>query len=149
MRALVQRVAQASVAVDGSVISEIQNGLLVFLGVAGDDQTEDADYLLKKIPALRIFPDKDGKMNFSVLDSQGEILVVSQFTLIADTKKGNRPSYFHAAPPEVARKTYEEFCSNLGKLGLRIRQGIFGADMKVALINDGPVTIWLDSKERG
>ena len=147
MRALLQRVKEASVEIEGEVVGAIGPGLLVFLGVAEMDEPEDLERLLKKVPALRIFGDEDGKMNLSVAESGGEVLVVSQFTLIADTAKGNRPSFFRAAKPEKANALYENFLAGLRAQGMKISAGRFGADMKVRLLNDGPVTILLDTRE--
>jgi D-aminoacyl-tRNA deacylase len=147
MRALIQRVSSASVTVEGKVTGAIGRGLLVLLGVAETDAGADLEQLLKKVPALRIFPDEAGKMNLSVADIRGELLVVSQFTLIADTAKGNRPSFFRAARPEQAIPAYEEFVRRLRESGLQVATGIFGAEMQVQLVNDGPVTILLDTKE--
>lgn len=148
MRALIQRVSHASVMIENEMVGSIDRGILVFLGVAEEDSEEDLNYLLKKIPSLRIFADAEGKMNLSVLDIQGEVLIVSQFTLIADTAKGNRPSFFRAAKPEKANFFYEDFLVKMKNLGLKIQNGKFGADMKISLLNDGPVTILIDSKER-
>ena len=149
MRALIQRVNQASVFVNGSKISEIHVGLLVFLGIEAEDTAEDIEWLASKIARLRIFPDKDDAMNLSLEDIDGEILVVSQFTLYASTRKGNRPSFVKAAPPEFAEPQYNTFCQRLeSDLGRSVRRGIFGARMQVALTNDGPVTIWIDTKHR-
>ena len=150
MRALIQRVSKASVTIDQKVNGSIENGLLVFLGICEDDSTEDIEWLSKKIAQLRIFSDDKGLMNKSVMDINGNILVISQFTLFAQTKKGNRPSFIRAARPETAIPLYEEFCYTIeNKIGKgRIKTGIFGADMKVSLINDGPVTIWIDSHNR-
>lgn len=148
MRAVVQRVAGASVTVDDKVVSEIDRGLLVLLGIAEDDASEDVDYLSRKIPALRIFEDDAGKMNLSAMDVKGAMLVVSQFTLIADTAKGNRPSFIGAARPEKAIPLYEEFVTRMRASGIQVGTGVFGADMKVRLLNDGPVTIVLDSREK-
>ena len=145
MRALVQRVSQASVKVNGAVVGEIGHGFLVLLGVADSDETSDLEYLLKKVPALRVFDDPAGKMNLAVADVGGSFLVVSQFTLLADTAKGNRPSFIRAARPEKAGYMYEEFVSRLKNTGLKVATGVFGADMKVHLVNDGPVTILIDS----
>lgn len=128
------------------MISQIGRGLLVLLGIADSDEAKDLDYLLKKVPALRVFEDEAGKMNFSVQEVEGAVLVVSQFTLIADTAKGNRPSFIRAARPEKAVPIYEGFVSGLRAQGLEVATGVFGADMKVRLLNDGPVTIMLDSK---
>jgi D-tyrosyl-tRNA(Tyr) deacylase len=147
MRALIQRVKHASVAVDGTVVSQIGQGLLVLIGVGADDDGSDIDWLVRKIVNLRIFDDEEGVMNRSVLETGGEILSVSQFTLMASCKKGNRPSYIHAAPGAVSEPMYCKFCDALSlALGKPVGRGIFGADMKVSLLNDGPVTIWLDTK---
>ena len=147
MRALVQRVSQASVSVKGEVTGNIGLGLLILLGVTHDDSESDADKLAQKISKLRIFNDDALKMNKSVLDVGGAALVVSQFTLYADTRKGNRPSYTHAAAPELADKLYQHFSDALRDTGLDVANGIFGADMNVELLNQGPVTIWLDSAD--
>ena len=147
MRAVIQRVSEASVTVEGSVTGAIQQGLLVLLGIEDADSEEDITWLSSKIINLRIFNDADGVMNLSVKDTGGAILLVSQFTLHASTKKGNRPSYIKAARPEVAIPLYEAFIKQLEKeLGKSIQTGEFGADMKVGLVNDGPVTIIIDSK---
>jgi len=149
MRALIQRVSEASVTIDGVVKSNIGNGLLVFIGIEEADGDEDMDWLAAKIVNLRILNDTSGIMNLSVLETGGEILLVSQFTLHAITKKGNRPSYIKAARPEIAIPIYEKFIRELSNLlGKPIKTGTFGADMKVGLINDGPVTIWMDTKRR-
>ena len=149
MRAVIQRVKHCSVTIDGKVKSSIGKGMLVLLGVGEDDNAEDIDYLVKKISNLRIFDDENGVMNVSVLDDGGDILVVSQFTLMASTYKGNRPSYIKAARPEISIPLYEEFVKQLKTaLGKDIPTGEFGADMKVELLNDGPVTIIMDSKQR-
>lgn len=149
MRALLQRVSSASVTVSGETVSSIGPGFVVLLGIAnGDDQT-DTEWLCGKIARVRVFEDGDAKMNCSVLDIGGNILVVSQFTLHASTKKGNRPSFLSAAAPAVSKPLYESFCDALSTdIGKPVRRGIFGADMKVSLTNDGPVTIWLDSRNR-
>ncbi len=149
MRVIIQRVSEASVTIDGTVKSAIGWGLLVLLGIEHEDTNEDIAWLCKKITQLRIFGDEEGKMNRSVQDIDGEILVISQFTLHASTKKGNRPSYIKAARPEVAVPLYERFLDQLSiTLGKTVGSGTFGADMKVRLLNDGPVTIWIDSRQR-
>ncbi len=149
MRVVIQRVSSASVTIDGAVKSAIGPGLLVLLGVGHEDGEEDIDYLVKKTAGLRIFNDGDGVMNRSVVDVEGEVLVVSQFTLMASTKKGNRPSYIEAAGHEKAIPLYKAFCRRLEEaIGKKVGTGEFGADMKVALVNDGPVTICIDSKDR-
>ena len=149
MRAVIQRVSSASVTIDGQVKSSIGKGLLVLLGVGYEDGQEDIDWLVKKIAGLRIFDDEAGVMNRSVVDVEGETLVVSQFTLMASTKKGNRPSYIHAAGHEIAVPLYESFCAALSEaVGKPVGTGEFGADMKVALVNDGPVTICIDTKNK-
>lgn len=149
MRAVVQRVSKASVTIDNSIYSQINNGLLVLLGIEDADTAEDIDWLSNKIINLRIFNDENGVMNVSVKDTDGDILVVSQFTLHASTKKGNRPSYIKASKPEFAIPIYELLVQQLSnELGKTIRTGIFGADMKVGLLNDGPVTIVIDTKNR-
>ena len=147
MRVVIQRVSEATVRIDGTNVGEIQQGLLVLLGIETEDQEGDADYLVQKISNLRIFSDADGKMNLSVQDVGGQFLVVSQFTLHAATRKGNRPSYIRAARPEQAIPLYEYFIAELQKLSIsKVQTGRFGADMQVALVNDGPVTIIIDSK---
>lgn len=149
MRLLIQRVAEASVIVENKIISSINEGLLIFVGIINEDTKDDIEYLVKKAVNLRIFDDENGVMNKSVVEIGGEILVVSQFTLHASTKKGNRPSYIRAAKPDISIPLYEEFCNSLSKqLNKEVQTGEFGADMKVQLINDGPVTIWIDSKNR-
>ncbi len=149
MRLLIQRVSEASVTIDSQIKSSIAKGLLLLVGIEETDTQEDIDFLCKKTVNLRIFDDENGVMNKSVLETGGEILVVSQFTLHASTKKGNRPSYIKAAKPEVSIPLYEQFCQALSEmLGKPIQTGEFGADMQVELINDGPVTIWIDSKNR-
>ena len=149
MRILIQRVKNASVTVKNECISLINKGLLVFVGICDEDNTEDIEWLTKKITNIRLFDDADGVMNLSVMDIDGEILAVSQFTLMAMTKKGNRPSYIKAAKPDISIPLYEQFCKELEKAANKpIKRGIFGADMKIELINDGPVTIFIDSKNR-
>ena len=149
MKTVIQRVTSASVTIHGKIRSEIGPGFLILLGIGREDGQEDIDYLVKKITGLRVFDDEDGVMNRSILDAGGEILVVSQFTLMASTKKGNRPSYVHAAPHEIAIPLYEKFCRDLSEaIGKPVGTGEFGADMQVALVNDGPVTICMDSKNR-
>ena len=149
MKVVLQRVASASVTVEDKIVGEIQKGILVLVGIEDADTQEDIDWLVTKIAQLRIFGDEKGVMNLSVEEVNGDALVVSQFTLHAATKKGNRPSYIKAARPEVAIPMYEKFVSSLEtKLGKKVATGIFGADMKVALLNDGPVTIIMDSKNK-
>lgn len=149
MRAVIQRVAEASVTIDGEVFSAIGPGLLILLGIEDADNQEDTDWLCRKIAALRIFNDENGVMNLAVTDIRGELLVVSQFTLQASTKKGNRPSYIRASKPDVAVPVYEAFVKHLHAVsGLRVVTGVFGADMKVRLLNDGPVTIVIDTKNK-
>ena len=147
MRVLIQRVKKASVTVNKELISLIDNGLLVFIGIGEEDNSEDIEWLTKKIANIRLFDDENGVMNKSVIDINGDILAVSQFTLMASTKKGNRPSYIKAAKPDVAVPLYEKFIAALEKCtSKKLGRGIFGADMKVDLVNDGPVTIIVDSK---
>jgi D-aminoacyl-tRNA deacylase len=149
MRAVIQRVAQATVTISGVAKGAIQHGLAVLLAIEETDTTEDIDWLSGKIVRLRVFNDENGVMNRSVQDTQGGILLVSQFTLFASTRKGNRPSYSRSAPPEIAVPLYGQFMAKLARdLGRPIQAGVFGADMQVALINDGPVTIIIDSKAR-
>lgn len=149
MRILIQRASEASVTIDKKIHGEIKRGLVVLLGIEIEDSQDDINWLVRKLIALRIFNDLDGKMNNSIADISGEFLVISQFTLHASTKKGNRPSYIKAARPEIAIPLYEDFIRILRKeSNLKVASGIFGADMKVQLINDGPVTIWIDSKNR-
>lgn len=149
MRLLIQRVSEASVTIKNEIQSSIQKGLLVLVGIENEDTSIDIDYLVNKTVNLRIFDDENGVMNKSVKDVDGEVLVVSQFTLHANTKKGNRPSYIRAAKPDVSIPLYNEFCQTLSEhLNKNMQTGEFGADMKVKLINDGPVTIWIDSKNR-
>ncbi|MBQ9728989.1 MAG: D-tyrosyl-tRNA(Tyr) deacylase [Clostridia bacterium] len=146
MKAVVQRVKKTVLRVDGELISEIPFGLTVFLGVTDGDGEEQVDYLMKKIANLRIFEDKNGKMNLSVLDVGGEVLLVSQFTLYGDTSRGNRPSFTLAARPEVAEPLYEYAVKALSAYGITVKKGVFGADMKIEQLNDGPVTILMESK---
>ena len=148
MKIVIQRVSQASVKVSGEIVGEISQGLLLLVGIEENDEKEDAEWLSKKILDLRIFSDEEGKMNRSVKDIYGEILCVSQFTLIADYKKGNRPSFIKAAKPEKAVPLFEYFKGLIKSSGLKTESGIFGADMKVCLLNDGPVTIVMDSKTK-
>ena len=149
MRTVIQRVQHASVTIDGTVKSSIGKGYLLLLGVEDSDTSEDVDWLVRKVTALRVFDDDNGVMNRSILDVQGEALVVSQFTLYASYKKGNRPSWFRAASHEISVPLYEEFCSKLSEaLGKPVGTGEFGADMKVELLNDGPVTICMDTKNK-
>lgn len=149
MRTVIQRVSEASVEVDGKVVGEISQGLLVLLGIENEDNSEDIQWLSNKISNLRIFDDASGVMNRSVLDVNGKVLVISQFTLHARTKKGNRPSYINAAGPDVAIPLYEAFCERMSSdLNAPVEKGIFGAHMKVSLVNDGPVTITMDTKNK-
>ena len=148
MRVVIQRVREASVKINDEIVGEIQQGLLVLLGIEHVDSELDADYLIQKLIHLRIFGDDEGKMNLSVSDISGDLLIVSQFTLFADTKKGNRPSFIRSARPEQARPLYDYFLSQLNKsFSGKIENGVFGANMLVELINDGPVTIIIDSKD--
>lgn len=149
MRIVIQRVTHASVTIGGTVKSKIGNGFLILVGVESTDTTDDAQWLVRKVAGLRVFDDEQGVMNRSILDIGGEILVVSQFTLYASYKKGNRPSWLRAAPHNISIPLYEEFCSRLSEaIGRPVGTGEFGADMKVELLNDGPVTICMDSKAR-
>lgn len=149
MRALIQRVSEASVNIEGKDVANIDHGMLILLGVEPADEQEDIDWLCRKITNLRIFPDEQGVMNKSIQDAKGSIIVVSQFTLHASVKKGNRPSYIKAAKPDIAIPLYEKFVEYLKLTSLcEVGTGQFGADMKVSLINDGPVTIWMDSKNK-
>ena len=148
MRVVLQRVSHASVTVEEKVIGKIQRGFLLLVGVTHDDAMEDMEYLVRKIVQMRIFEDEEGKLNRSIQDIGGEILSVSQFTLYVDTKKGNRPSFSKAAPGDVALEMFEQFNGLLRDTGVPVETGQFGADMKVELLNDGPVTILLDSKTR-
>ena len=147
MKIIVQRVKQAQVSIEGQVYSQIKQGLLLLVGVAPEDQPEDLDYAVRKLVNMRIFSDAEGKMNLSVKDIKGEILSISQFTLFADTKKGNRPAFTGAAKPEMAEAFYQDLNRELAK-EIPVETGVFGADMQVELINDGPVTIILDTKNR-
>lgn len=149
MRTVIQRVKEASVKVEGKITGQIGNGLLVLVGIEDADTREDIDWLAKKIAGLRIFDDEKGVMNRSVMEIDGNILVVSQFTLMASTKKGNRPSYIRASKGDYAQPMYEKFCMALEhETGKRTEKGVFGADMKVSLLNDGPVTIIMDTKNK-
>ena len=148
MRVVLQRVSEASVKIDGKIKSSIKHGLLILLGIETEDERTDADWLIQKINNLRIFSDDEGKMNLSIHNVEGSILLISQFTLHASTKKGNRPSYIKAARPEHAIPLYEYFTEKLAQNIKNVQTGVFGADMKVSLVNDGPVTIMMDSKNR-
>jgi D-aminoacyl-tRNA deacylase len=149
MRAVIQRVTRASVKIEDETVSQIDRGLLVLLGVEVADSRDDILWLAGKIARLRIFPDETGAMNLSVLDIAGDTLVVSQFTLFASTRKGNRPSFIYAAPPEQANRLYTEFCQQLEmEIAKPVQRGLFGAHMKIELLNDGPVTICIDTKRR-
>lgn len=149
MRLVIQRVSHASVTINGVCKSAIKEGFMILVGIEEADTKEDADWLCKKVIGLRVFDDDNGVMNKSIMDINGEILIVSQFTLMASTKKGNRPSYIRAAGHETAIPLYEYFCSEVSKaLGKEVGTGEFGADMKVELLNNGPVTIWMDSKNK-
>ncbi len=148
MRAVIQRVREARVTVDKKIVGAIEDGIMILLGVGQNDSQEDIAWLVKKIVNMRIFSDDDNKMNLSVLDIGGAALVISQFTLFASTKKGNRPSYINAAKPELANQLYQDFLTTLNKELEQVEAGIFAADMKVSLTNDGPVTIIIDSKNR-
>ena len=149
MRIVIQRVSHASVTIEGNVKSAIQKGYLILLGICEEDTSEDVEWLVRKVIGLRVFDDENGVMNRSIMDVDGEILVISQFTLFASYKKGNRPSWLRAAKHEVSIPLYNEFCTKLSKaLGKKIGTGEFGADMKVELLNDGPVTICMDTKNK-
>ena len=149
MRTVIQRVQHCSVTIDGQLKSNIGNGMLVLVGIEDRDTQEDIEWLCKKIANLRIFDDENGVMNRSVIDTGGEVMVVSQFTLHASTKKGNRPSYIHASKPDFAIPLYESFCAEMGlQIGKNVATGEFGADMKIELLNDGPVTILIDSQNK-
>lgn len=145
MRVLVQRVSEASVTVEDDRVAEIGAGLLLLVGVTADDSTDEADYLAGKVATLRIFADDEGKMNRSAVDVNAEVLVVSQFTLYGDVRKGRRPSFVHAAQPDVAEPLIQHFAEQLRGHGLEVGEGVFGAEMQVGLVNDGPVTIWMDT----
>ncbi len=145
MRAVVQRVSEARVRVDSAIVGEIGHGLLVFLGVTGQDSAADVTYIATKIRELRIFPDDQGRMNRSLQDTHGAVLLVSQFTLYGDSRKGRRPSFIDAAPPAVAKALYEDVIRDLRDAGVAVQTGVFQADMQVELVNDGPVTMLLDS----
>jgi D-tyrosyl-tRNA(Tyr) deacylase len=148
VRAVVQRVSQARVEVEGQTVGQIRLGLLVLLGVGRGDTLEDAAYLARKVAGLRVFSDEEGKMNLSLAEVGGEVLVVSQFTLYGDTRKGKRPNFVNAAPPGEGKRLYEYFCALLAEQGLHVETGVFQAHMEVHLVNHGPVTLWLDSSER-
>ena len=144
MKIVVQRVKEAEVKVDGNVVGKIEKGFLVLLGVTHEDTKENADYLVKKLCKLRVFTDENDKMNLALKDVHGELLIVSQFTLYADCSQGNRPSFIEAAKPDKAEALYEYFCEECAENDIKVEKGIFGADMKVSLINDGPVTIIIE-----
>lgn len=148
MRLLIQRVSEASVTIGGEIKGKIDQGFLLLVGIGANDDHSDIDWLVQKIVNMRIFSDEEGKMNRSIQDISGSFLVISQFTLHASTKKGNRPSFIEAAKPELAIPLYEAFIEKLKAVKLTVETGVFGADMQVALVNDGPVTIWLDSKDK-
>ena len=149
MRIVLQRVSEAAVKIDNQVVGEISQGLLLLVGIEHEDEESDADWLIQKVIGMRVFSDSDDKMNLSIKEIKGEFLVVSQFTLHASTKKGNRPSFIEAARPEKAIPLYDYFCEQLQKVSeIKVQTGKFGADMKVSLVNDGPVTIVIDSKNR-
>lgn len=146
MRALVQRVTEGSVSIEGEVTGQIEKGLVILLGITSSDSEEDAKFLAEKCANLRIFSDSEGKFNFSCLEVKGAILVVSQFTLYGDTRKGRRPSFIHAAPPEISEPLYREFIDKLQGMDLIVEEGVFGAMMKVEIHNDGPVTLMVESR---
>ncbi len=147
MRALLQRVAKCVVRVDGQEVSAIGRGVLVLLGISVEDEESDARQMAEKVVHLRIFDDEEGKMNLSLKQVRGDVMVVSQFTLYGDARKGRRPSFTRAAPPERAEPLYQYFCQHLRSMGVRVNTGVFGAHMEVELVNDGPVTLLLDSRE--
>lgn len=148
MKIVIQRVAHSNVKVDNEIVGEIKQGLMLLIGIQEEDNEDDANWLVQKILNLRIFSDEEGKLNRSILDIKGELLCISQFTLLADYKKGNRPSFIKAAKPEVAIPLFEYIKTEFAKSGLRVESGVFGADMQVSLQNDGPVTIVMDSKTK-
>lgn len=149
MKAVIQRVSEASVTIEGNTVASIGHGLLLLLGIMPEDTQKDLEWLVNKIANLRIFSDQNGVMNKSLLETEGQVIVVSQFTLYANTKKGNRPSYIKAAKPDVAIPLYEKFVQQMEKrIAKPVQTGVFGADMKVALLNDGPVTIIIDTKDK-
>lgn len=148
MRACIQRVSEAAVTVDGAVVGRIGRGLVVLLGVAAQDDAAQAEWLAEKVANLRIFEDEQGKMNRSLIDAGGALLVVSQFTLYGDCRKGRRPSFVEAAPPELAERLYHEFVTHVLRLGIDAATGVFRAHMDVSLVNKGPVTLWIDTAER-
>jgi D-tyrosyl-tRNA(Tyr) deacylase len=148
MRVVIQRVSEASVTINNAIEGKINTGFMILLGIGHEDTNEDIEWLTQKITNLRVFSDEEGKMNLSILDIKGEILLISQFTLFASTKKGNRPSFIQSAKPEIAIPLYEKFIESLKDFGISVSTGIFGADMKVSLTNDGPVTIIIDSKNK-
>jgi D-tyrosyl-tRNA(Tyr) deacylase len=148
MRGVIQRVSQAKVIVAGQTVGQIGRGLLVLLGVGRGDTPQDAEYLARKVAALRVFSDPQGKMNLALAEVSGEVLAISQFTLYADTRKGNRPSFTQAAAPDEGKRLYAHFCDALTQLGLQVETGVFQADMQVHLVNDGPVTVVLESADR-
>lgn len=148
MRVVIQKVTQASVEIEGKIVGKIEKGFTLFVGVGQEDTSEDVFYLARKIALMRIFEDEEGRMNLSLSDVKGEILSISQFTLLANTKKGNRPSFIEAAEPKLGEKLYLELNERLIQKGFPVETGVFGAEMQIALVNDGPVTIILDSKNR-
>lgn len=148
MKLVIQRVSEASCKVDGKIVGQIKEGFMVLFGVTHTDTKEDADYLAKKLLNLRVFRDENDKMNLALKDINGELLIISQFTLYADCSHGNRPSFIEAAKPEQANELYEYFCDKCTQGGFNVEKGVFGADMKVSLLNNGPVTIIIDSNER-